>query len=97
MMETLKDLQLEHLMVPMVRAVLDLVVLIMVAKTVDVPVALGAPALPTPVLATMLDVAAAAVAEPVESSGKAAAALAMAPMASVEFAVSVATGGTRAA
>ena len=56
MMETLKDLQLEHLMVPMVRAVLDLVVLIMVAKTFDVPVALGAPALTALVLATTVAV-----------------------------------------
>ena len=82
---------------PVVQVVPTLVVPTMPAVDVDVPVALGAPALPTPVLATMLDVAAAAVAEPVESSRKAAAVLAMAPMASVAFAVSVATGGTRAA
>ena len=56
MMETLKDLQLEHLMIPVVRAVLALVVPTMAAVAVDVPVASEAPALPDPVLATTVDV-----------------------------------------
>ena len=56
MMETLKGLQLEHLMVPVVQAVPYLVVLTMAAVDVDVPVAPWVPALSDPVLATMVDV-----------------------------------------
>ena len=56
MMENLKDLQLKHLMVPMVRAVPALVVPTTAAVAVDVPVAPGAPALPALVLATTVAV-----------------------------------------
>ena len=67
-METLKGLQLEHLMVPVVRAVPALFVLTMAAMAVDVSVAPGAPALPAPVLATT--VAVPAPTAPVASSGR---------------------------
>ena len=55
-MENLKDLQLEHLMVPVVRSVPALIGLTMAAVAVDVPVATGEPALPAPVLATTVAV-----------------------------------------
>ena len=55
-METLKDLQLEHLMVSVVRAVPALVVSTIVSVAVYVPVAPGAPALPVPVLMTKVAV-----------------------------------------
>ena len=57
-------------MVPVVRAELALVVLNMAAMAVDVPVAPGAPALPYPVLATTVDVIAAAAAATVASAGR---------------------------
>ena len=56
MMETIKDIQLERLMVPVLRAVLALVVSAMASMAVDVPMAPGAPALPAPVLATTMAV-----------------------------------------
>ena len=68
MMENLKDLQLKHLMVPMVRAVLALVVPTMAAVAVDVTVAPGAPVLPAPMLATT--VAIPAPAAPAASAGR---------------------------
>ena len=68
-METLKDLQLEHLMVPVVQAVPALVVPTIAYVAVDVHVDPGAPALPLPVLATTVDVTAPAAA-PVASSGR---------------------------
>ena len=49
-METMKDLQLEHLMVPVVRVVPELVFLTMAAVAVDVPVAQGDTELPSPVI-----------------------------------------------
>ena len=51
-METLKDLQLEHMMVPVVQVVSALVVPTMAAMTVDEPVAPGEHALTDQVLAT---------------------------------------------
>ena len=56
MMETLKDLQLEHMIVPIVQAFPTLVVPTLAAVAFYGPVALWAPALPTPVLATTMDV-----------------------------------------
>ena len=73
----------------MVWKVLALVVPTMAAVTVDVHVALGAPALPTPVLATTVAVPAPEAA-PVVSAGRAAPALAVAPMADAAFTVTVA-------
>ena len=55
-METLKYLRLKHLMVPVVRAVLELVVPTMAAVAVNVTVYPGAPALPAPMIATTVAV-----------------------------------------
>ena len=70
------------MMVPVVRAELALVVLNMAAMDVDVPVAPGTPALPTPMIATTVDVPAPeAPAAIVASAGRAVPASAVAPMA----------------
>ena len=55
-METLKDLQLEHLMVPVVYTVPALVVPTMAAVAVDMLVDPGAPALPVPIIVTVVAV-----------------------------------------
>ena len=72
---------------PVVRAVPALVVPTMAAVNVDVYVALGSPALPVPLLLTMVSVPVPAeLSAPVASAGRAVPASAVAPMAAVDVA-----------